>query len=118
VPIRFRNYEGPEDIALQHTFWLAATRELPWCWKPTTSPAQYLAGRQFDPRSRCFAFEDDLLVGYMSFTGEGQLVSFGYPWVLAGYEGELQEGLYALVYGFAAGVEYGRKTFAQRFRPP
>jgi hypothetical protein len=52
----------------------------------------------------------------MSFTGNGEFVSLGYPWVLAGYEGELQERLYDSVYGFAAGPEYGGKTFAQRFR--
>jgi hypothetical protein len=112
----FRNYQGPEDIALQHAFWVAATRDLPWCWKPTASPTLYSKGRQFDPRSRCFAFEDGRLIGYMSFTGEGEFVSLGYPWVLPGYEGELQRELYRRVYGFAASPEYGGKSFAQRFR--
>ncbi len=52
----------------------------------------------------------------MSFTGEGEFVSLGYPWVLPGYEGELQQQIYDAVYGFAASAEYGAKRFAQRFR--
>ncbi len=52
----------------------------------------------------------------MSFTGSGECVSLGYPWVLPGYEGELQERMFDRVYGFASGKSYGGKTFAQRFR--
>jgi hypothetical protein len=52
----------------------------------------------------------------MSFTGRGDFVSLGYPWVLPEYQGELQEELYRAVYGFAASREYGGRTFAQRFR--
>jgi len=116
MTITFRNYRGPEDLDLQNAFWVQATRDLPWCWKPTLSPALYAQGAKFDPRSRCFAFAGDRLVGYMSFTGEGEFVSLGYPWVLPGYEGELQEQLYDAVYDFAASPEYGGKRFAQRFR--
>lgn len=116
MAVTLRNYQGPEDIDLQSSFWTQATRELPWCWKPTISPSLYSKGAQFDPRSRCFAFEGERLVGYMSFTGQGEFVSLGYPWVLPGYEGELQERLYGAVYGFAASSEYGGKRFAQRFR--
>jgi hypothetical protein len=54
----------------------------------------------------------------MSFTAEGDFVSLGYPWVLPGYEGALQDELYGRVYGFAASSEYGGKKFAQRFRRP
>jgi GNAT superfamily N-acetyltransferase len=97
---------------------MRATRGLPWAWKPTISRYIYAQGAQFDPRSRCFAFEDDRLVGYMSFTGQGKFVSLGYPWVLPGYEGTLQETLYERVYGFAASPEYSGTTFAQRFRQP
>jgi len=118
MAVTLRNYQGPEDIDLQNSFWTGATRELPWSWKPTISPSLYSKGAQFDPRSRCFAFERERLVGYMSFTGQGEFVSLGYPWVLPGYEGELQERLYGAVYGFAASSEYGGKTFAQRFRRP
>jgi len=118
MPIRLRNYQGPADLALQLNFWSSVTSGLPWCWKPTTSPRRYSQERQFDPRSRCFAFEGDRLIGYMSFTGEGDFVSLGYPWVLPGYEGELQDELYHRVYGFAASSEYGGKKFAQRFRRP
>jgi hypothetical protein len=102
----------------KNAFWMQATWELAWCWRPTISPYIYARGVQFDPRSRCFAFEDDRLVGYMSFTGKGKFVSLGYPWVLPGYEGALQGTLYERVYGFAASPEYGSTTFAQRFRQP
>jgi hypothetical protein len=116
MTITLRNYRGAEDIHLQSAFWMQATRGLPWCWKPTISPLLYSQGTQFDPRTRRFAFEGDRLVGYMSFTGQGDFVSLGYPWVLPGYEGEVQEELYDAVYGFAASPEYGGRTFAQRLR--
>ena len=116
MAVTFRNYRSAEDIHLQNGFWMQVTRDLPWCWKPTTSPILYSKGAQFDPRSRCFAFEGDRLVGYMSFTGQGEFVSLGYPWVLPAYEGVLQEELYDAVYGFAASPKYGGKRFAQRFR--
>lgn len=116
MAITLREYLGSNDLELQRDFWVRATRELPWCWKPTNSPNLYAKGEQFDPRSRCFAFDGDRLVGYMSFTGQGGFVSLGYPWVLPEYEGKLQEELYSAVYGFAASPEYGGKTFAQRFR--
>lgn len=116
MAMTLRNYKSPEDLRLQQTFWLQATRELPWCWKPTVSPALYSKSPQFDARSRCFAFEGERLVGYGSFTGHEDFVSLGYPWVLPGYEGELQEQLYEKVYSFAASPEYGGRTFAQRFR--
>jgi len=118
MTVTLRNYRGAEDIHLQSVFWMQATRGLPWCWKPTISPLLYSQGAQFDPRSRCFAFDGDRLVGYMSFTGQGKFVSLGYPWVLPGHEGELQEELYDTVYGFAASPEYGGRMFAQRFREP
>jgi len=116
MSINLSCYQGPDDLKRQTTFWTRATSELPLCWKATISPALYAKGTQFDPRSRCFAFEGDRLVGYMSFTGRGDFVSLGYPWVLAGYEGELQEKLYDTVYGFAGSSQYGGKVFAQRFR--
>ena len=118
MAITLRNYRGPEDLRLQETFWRQATRELPWCWKPTVSPGLYSKSPQFDPRSRCFAFDGDRLAGYASFTGHDEFVSLGYPWVLPGYEGDLQETLYERTYGFAASPEYGGRTFAQRFRQP
>lgn len=52
----------------------------------------------------------------MSFSGKGDFVSLGYPWVHVGYEGEIQRDLYDLVYGYAASSEYGGRIFAQRFR--
>jgi hypothetical protein len=64
MAVTLRNYRGPNDIHLQNAFWVQATRELPWCWRPTIAPVLYAKGAQFDPRSRCFAFEGDRLVGY------------------------------------------------------
>jgi hypothetical protein len=116
MKIILRNYIGPEDLVLQHEFWVSVTHELPWCWKPTISPLFYSKSNQFDPRSRCFAFNGNHMVGYMSFTGEGEFVSLGYPWVLPGYVEELQEKLYDAVYGFASSPEYGGRVFAQRMR--
>jgi hypothetical protein len=42
MAITLRNYRCPEDIDLQNAFWMQATRELPWCWKPTISPYIYV----------------------------------------------------------------------------
>ena len=94
MAITLRNYASRGDLRLQQAFWLQATRELSWCWKPTASPTLYLKSPQLDARSRCFAFESERLVGYSSFTGHGDFLSLGYPWVLPRYEGELQEQLY------------------------
>jgi hypothetical protein len=116
MAITFRYFEGPEDIELQYVFWNKATAYLPYAWKPTLSPKLYLHQQEFHPKSRCFAYDGDRLVGYISFTGQGDFVSLGYPWVLPGYEGGLQDDLYDKVYHFAASDEYGGKVFAQRFR--
>lgn len=116
MPITFRYYEQQEDLALQYDFWTHATRKLPYAWKPTLSPLQYINQKEFHPKSRCFAFSDEKLIGYMSFTGEGEFVSLGYPWVLPGYEGDLQDELFDRVYKFAVSEEYGGKKLAQRFR--
>ncbi|MGM0827368.1 MAG: hypothetical protein ACQEWF_01355 [Bacillota bacterium] len=51
----------------------------------------------------------------MSFTGRGDFVSLGYPWVLSGYEG-IQDELFDRVYGFAISDQYGGKILALRFR--
>jgi hypothetical protein len=73
MTVTLRNSRDAEDIRLQNAFWVQVTRDLPWCWKATISPFLYSQGAQFDPRSRCFAFEGDRLVGYMSFTGRQSL---------------------------------------------
>ncbi|MCA0986535.1 hypothetical protein [Guptibacillus algicola] len=116
MKIRYRHYEGPEDLKLQYEFWESATRKLPFAWKPTDSPRQFVDQEQFHPKSRYFAFDGKKVVGYMSFTGSKEFVSLGYPWVLPGYEGEVQDQLYDRVYGFAVSEEFGAKKFAQRFR--
>ena len=114
--IAYRPYIGIDDLQRQYDFWTQATRDLPWCWKPTRSPDMFLRNPKFDPRSRYFAFDGEQLIGYMSFSGEGEFVSLGYPWVSAGYEGDVQETLYQFVYGYAASSDYGGRVFAQRVR--
>jgi hypothetical protein len=116
MTITYRFYEGEEDLQNQIEFWIMCTKLLPYAWKPTMSPNQFVVQEHFHPKSRCFAYEGDQLVGYMSFTGSEEFVSLGYPWVLPGYEGNIQEELYQRVYGFAISDEFGAKMFAQRFR--
>lgn len=105
MAISLRNDESPDDLRLQQAFWVQATRELSWCWKPTISHALYSKSPQFDASKSMLAFEGERLVGYSSFTGLGDFVSLGYPWVLPGYEGGLRERLYEKVYIFAASPE-------------
>ncbi|MFF2755505.1 hypothetical protein ACFVR1_17440 [Psychrobacillus sp. NPDC058041] len=116
MPITFRYYEKPEDLKLQYDFWTEITAKLPYAWKPTLSPKQYINQKEFHPNSRCFAFNGEKIVGYMSFTGAGDFVSLGYPWVLPEYEGDLQDELFDRIYKFAVSEEYGGKKLAQRFR--
>lgn len=116
MKITFRHYENPEDLHLQYEFWKRRTRSLPFSWKATTSPSQFKEQPEFDPRSRWFAFDGDKLVGYMSFTGQGSMVSLGYPWVLSDYKDHVQDELFKRVYNFAISEEYGGKVLAQRFR--
>ena len=116
MTITYRFYEGAKDLQRQIDFWINATNELPFAWKPTLSPNQFIEQQHFHPKSRCFAFDGDQIIGYMSFTGSSQFVSLGYPWVLSGYEGEVQDELYSRIYGFAVSEAFGAKMCAQRFR--
>ncbi|MHA2358103.1 MAG: hypothetical protein ACXABK_04990, partial [Candidatus Heimdallarchaeaceae archaeon] len=116
MTLSYRTYQEENDLNLQYEFWINITRDMPWAWKPTISPKIFIEGKDFDPRTRVFAFIKKKLVGYMSFTGEGNFISLGYPWVLPGCEGEIQEELYDRVFGFASRDEDGGKFFAQRFR--
>ncbi|HEU5141136.1 MAG TPA: hypothetical protein VFT51_14265 [Bacillales bacterium] len=116
MTITIRNYQSPDDLRIQYDFWEKVTVDLPWAWKPTRSPSIFHNQHEFDPRSRCFAFDGDRLVGHMGFTGSDGFVSLGYPWVLDGYEGALQEEMFDRVFGFASSRDYGGSTFAQRFR--
>ena len=112
MTITYRFYEGSKDLQRQIDFWIKATNELPFAWKPTLSPNQFIEQQQFHPKSRCFAFDGDQIIGYMSFTGSSEFVSLGYPWVLSGYEGEVQDELYNRIYGFAVSEAFGAKMFA------
>lgn len=115
MSIHFRFYEGESDMLLQYSFWEKVTSELPYAWKMTKSPLIFKEKEGFHRKSRCFAFNGNELVGYMSFTGSREFVSLGYPWVKDGYE-EIRDLLFDKVYGFASSTEYGAKLFAQRFR--
>ncbi|BCB03576.1 GNAT family N-acetyltransferase [Bacillus sp. KH172YL63] len=115
MTITYEYYQNEEDIKRQYDFWKEVTRNLPYAWKPTKSPLMFREQAEFDPRTRCFAYEDGKLVGYMSFTGRGDFVSLGYPWVLPGYE-IIQDELFHHVHDFAVSNEYGGRFLAQRFR--
>ncbi|MCA1062549.1 hypothetical protein QTG56_17240 [Rossellomorea sp. AcN35-11] len=113
--ITYRYYRDENDLALQYDFWKRITSDLPYAWKPTLAPKFFQGQKEFHPKARCFAYDGDEIVGYMSFSGKGDFVSLGYPWVLPGYEA-IQDELFQRVYGFAVSDEYGGKIFAQRFR--
>jgi len=116
MTITYRFYEGKKDLQRQIDFWIKCTELLPYAWKPTISPNLFIEHENFHPKSRCFAIDGNQMIGYMSFTGSKEFVSLGYPWVLPGYEGIIQDELYKRVYGFAESNEFGAKLFAQRFR--
>lgn len=116
MTITFRFYENSSDLDLQYSFWEKMTKDLPYAWKPTLSSKLYESQSEFNKKSRVFAFEDESLIGYMSFSGKADLVSLGYPWVLPEYEGSVQNELFKKVFDFATSDDYGGKVFAQRFR--
>jgi hypothetical protein len=116
MTINFRFYENPSDLDLQYEFWKNMTKSLPYAWKATLSPKLFETQPEFNVKSRCFAFDGEKLVGYMSFSGKGEFVSLGFPWVLPEYEGSIQDELFEKVFQFAISEEYGGKVLAQRFR--
>lgn len=115
MTIKYRFYESDKDQHLQYAFWNEQTSKLPYAWKPTKSPILFREQTYFHPQSRSFAFDGDELVGYISFSGSGDFVSLGYPWVKEGYQ-EIRDTLFDKVFGFASSKAYGGKVFAQRFR--
>lgn len=114
--LTIRQYETERDLLSQYDFWEKVTVHLPYAWKPTRSPSVFQQHKDFDPRARLFAFDGEQLVGHISFSGSKEFISFGYPWVIDGYEGELQEILFERLYHFAISDSYNGKLFAQRFR--
>lgn len=116
MKLTIRPFENDRDMDLQYDFWKSITADLPYAWKPTLSPIRFRNQNEFDPKTRCFAFDGDQIVGHMGFTGEGNFVSLGYPWVREGYEGVLQEEMFELIHGYAVSPEYGAEMIAQRFR--
>ncbi|MGR3763109.1 hypothetical protein [Rossellomorea sp. NS-SX7] len=113
--IHYRFYEDEQDMDMQYEFWKKATADLPYAWKSTKSPTLFKEGEHFHPQSRCFAFDGEELVGYMSFTGSKKFVSLGYPWVKEGYQ-MIRDDLFQRVFDFASSEEFGANMFAQRFR--
>ncbi|MCF6139007.1 hypothetical protein [Pseudalkalibacillus berkeleyi] len=116
MKLTIRPFEDERDMDLQYAFWESVTADLPYAWKPTLSPIHFKDQKKFDPKTRCFAFDGDELVGHMGFTGEGKFVSLGYPWVREGYEGVLQEEMFERIHGYAVSSDYGAEMIAQRFR--
>ncbi|WP_175987578.1 hypothetical protein [Bacillus sp. Marseille-Q1617] len=115
MTIHYRFYQDEQDMDLQYDFWKQATASLPYAWKSTRSPTLFKEGDHFHPKSRCFAFDGEELVGYMSFTGSSKFVSLGYPWVKECWK-MIQDDLFHRVFDFASSEEFGAEMFAQRFR--
>ena len=115
MTVKYRYFENIEDLDLQREFWLKVTSDLPWAWKPNNSQKWYANTKDFNPKSKFFAFENNELVGYMSCVNRGTFVPIGYPWVLPEYEGEVREHLFNTLYSFAID-ELGGRSFLQRFR--
>lgn len=62
MTITYRFYKSPKDLQRQIDFWIAATNQLPFTWKPTLSPNQFIEQQQFHPNSRCLAFDGDKII--------------------------------------------------------
>lgn len=81
MTLTYRNYETHEDLTLQRNFWIEATKNLAFPWKPSFIQDYYKKKTDFDPRSKFFAFEGDQLIGYQSFIAGSNFIGLGYPWV-------------------------------------
>ncbi|MFW9930227.1 MAG: hypothetical protein ACFFD1_12605 [Candidatus Thorarchaeota archaeon] len=115
MKIKYRHYQQVEDLELQTSIWLKATKNLPWAWKPNKTQYWYVRRSNFDPYSKLFAFDNDLPIGYMSCIRRDNFTPMGFPWILDGYEGEIQEYLFDTVYNHAV-KEFKSRNFLQRFR--
>lgn len=115
MPISYRHYQDPNDLALQTGLWLQATHHLPWAWKPNKTQVWYTHQTNFDPRSKLFAFDGSTPIGYISCIQRETFTPMGFPWVLDGYEGEIQDFLFTTIYDYAV-KQFHSKSFLQRFR--
>ncbi|MHA2272813.1 MAG: hypothetical protein ACXACI_13185 [Candidatus Hodarchaeales archaeon] len=115
MPISYRHYQNPNDLALQTELWLQATQHLPWAWKPNKTQVWYTQQATFDPKSKLFALDGEKSIGYTSCIRRETFTPLGFPWVLDGYEGEIQDVLFTTIYDYAV-KQFHSKSFLQRFR--
>ena len=115
MSFNYRNFHDTRDLELQYSFWNDITKPLPWAWKPTRSPSIFYDSNEFNPNSRWFAFQDNDLVGYQSFTGKDNFVSIGYPWTLDEYKDEIRDELWDRIF-YTASSEFNGQNYLQRFR--
>lgn len=116
--VKYKYFESEVDLDLQYKFWEIITKKLIWAWKMTRAPTSFMKDTNLPKtKSRCFAFVEKELIGYMSFSGDGDFVSIGYPWLKSEWSNrdDVREELWKRVFGYASG-EYGGKHFLQRFR--
>ncbi|MHA2102538.1 MAG: hypothetical protein ACW981_03880 [Candidatus Hodarchaeales archaeon] len=115
MKISYRPYQNPNDLELQTNIWIKATKPLPWAWKPNRTQIWAKNQTNFDPNSKLFALDGENLVGYMSCIRREKFTPIGFPWVIPGYEGEIQDHLFDTVYNHAVN-KFKSKAFLQRFR--
>ncbi|MFW9996505.1 MAG: hypothetical protein ACFFD4_30960 [Candidatus Odinarchaeota archaeon] len=113
--ITYRKFENPADLDLQRDLWLEATKKLPWAWKPNNTQKWFSQQSNFDASSKLFAQDGNKPVGYISCIRRENFTPMGFPWVLEGYEGEIQDHLFDTVYSYAIST-FKSKSFLQRFR--
>lgn len=113
--ITYRNYQDKNDLTLQTDLWIKATNKLPYAWKPNLSQKWYSEQPNFDPKSKMFAYDNDIPVAYMSCISRSEMTPMGFPWALEGYEGEIQHYMFDTVYNYTV-EHFSAKKFLQRFR--
>jgi hypothetical protein len=115
--IYFRNFLAEQDLQIQSKIWLEATKILPWPWKPNKTQKWFFDQKTFDPKLKMFAVNDESneIVGYISSIFRDTYVPMGFPWILQGYNEEIQHTLFDTVFNYIR-KEYNRKEFLQRFR--
>ncbi len=124
MPLSFRPYRGPEDLAHQYRIWTAATEGLPFAWRSTETNVRHISAHapKF-PGSRLFAERDGQVVGYIGthdpfrWKTLGMAVPFGFPWTWP-RDGALERELYDRMYAATPAVYAGQKIdfYIQRFR--
>jgi hypothetical protein len=113
--ISYRNFQAVEDLEIQRKLFIEATSILKWAWKPNRSQEKYFHLKNFDPKTKMFAFNGTEPIGYASCVKWEKETPIGYPWVKKGYEGEVQHHLFDSIYNYAK-EHLNSKHFLQRFR--